>query len=99
MFDEAAARLGMELVYATDRCDQLDDPWRDGAIAVRFHEEWRRSTRVLKAVERRPVEGVLAVGDRPTRDGRLSVAAARLARPPARSGRGRARQAADRASG
>ena len=41
MFAEAAARLGVELVYATDRCDQLDDPWRDGAIPVRFHEEWR----------------------------------------------------------
>ena len=39
MFAEAAATLGVELIYATDRCDQLDDPWRDGAIAVRFHEE------------------------------------------------------------
>ena len=39
MFDEAAARLGVELVLATDRCDRLDDPWRDRAIAVRFHDE------------------------------------------------------------
>jgi biotin carboxylase len=66
MFAEAAKRLGIELVYATDRCDQLDDPWSDGAIAVRFHEEWRSVDAVLKAVERRPVTGVLAVGDRPT---------------------------------
>ena len=39
MFDEAAARLGVDLVLATDRCDRLEDPWRDRAVAVRFHDE------------------------------------------------------------
>ena len=29
-FDEAAAKLGVELSFVTDRCHQLDDPWRDG---------------------------------------------------------------------
>jgi biotin carboxylase len=66
MFAEAAAKLGIEIVYATDRCDQLDDPWSDGAIAVRFHEEWRSVDSVLKALESRPVSAVVAVGDRPT---------------------------------
>lgn len=66
MFAEAAARLGVEILYATDRCDQLEDPWRDGAIAVRFHEEWRSVDALLKAVEKRPVQAVVAVGDRPT---------------------------------
>jgi hypothetical protein len=66
MFAEAAARLGVELLYATDRCDQLDDPWRDDAIAVRFHEEWRSVDTVLKALDDKPVNAVLAVGDRPT---------------------------------
>ena len=66
MFAEAASRLGAELIYATDRCDQLDDPWRDGAIPVRFHEEWRSVDSLLKAVETRPIDAVLAVGDRPT---------------------------------
>lgn len=66
MFAEAAASLGVEVVYATDRCDHLDDPWRDGAIPVRFHEEWRSVDSVLKALDARPVSGVLAVGDRPT---------------------------------
>ena len=37
-FAEAASRLGLELVLASDRCDHLDDPWRDAAIAVRFHD-------------------------------------------------------------
>src|SRR6478752_3274179 len=74
MFAEAATRLGVELIYATDRCDQLDDPWRDHAIPVRFHEEWRSVDTVLKQVEQRPVDAVIAVGDRPT------VMAAYLAR-------------------
>ncbi len=66
MFAEAAKRAGVELIYATDRCDQLDDPWSDGAIAVRFHEEWKSVDAVLKAVDARPVNAVVAVGDRPT---------------------------------
>jgi hypothetical protein len=74
MFAAAAARHGVELAYATDRCDQLEDPWGDGAIPVRFHEEWRSVDALLKALEPRPVDGILAVGDRPT------VMAAQLAR-------------------
>jgi len=66
MFAEAAKSLGVELVYATDRCDQLDDPWSDGAIPVRYHEEWKSVDSVLKAVDARPVNAVLALGDRPT---------------------------------
>ena len=66
MFAAAAERQGIDLIYATDRCDQLDDPWRDGAIPVRFHEEWRSVDGLLKALETRPVDGVLALGDRPT---------------------------------
>jgi biotin carboxylase len=66
MFADAAERRGIELVYATDRCDQLDDPWQDRAIPVRFHEEWRSVDGLLKALEPQPVRGVIAVGDRPT---------------------------------
>ena len=66
MFADAAASLGIEVVYATDRCDQLADPWRDGAIPVRFHEERRSVGAVLKALDARPVSGVLVVGDRPS---------------------------------
>jgi biotin carboxylase len=66
MFAEAAERLGVELIYATDRCDQLDDPWFDRAIPVRFHEEWRSVDAVLNEVDRQPVHAVMAVGDRPT---------------------------------
>jgi biotin carboxylase len=61
-FNDAAEQLGIELVFATDRCQQLDDPWRDRAIAVRFHDE----AHAIEAIARRsPFHGVIAVGDRP----------------------------------
>ena len=65
MFEDAAARLGVEIVYATDRCDHLDDPWQDGAIPVRFHDAPASVATIGEALADRPVDGVMAVGDRP----------------------------------
>jgi biotin carboxylase len=64
-FSAAAKALGIELVLATDRCDQLDDPWRDDAVPVRFHDEARSLAAVEERAQRQPIDGVLAVGDRP----------------------------------
>jgi biotin carboxylase len=64
-FGDAAADLGVELMFATDRCHSLDDPWRDAAVAVRFHEEDASVAAVVAAAADRPVDGVIAVGDRP----------------------------------
>lgn len=72
-FGEAAARLGVRLVFASDRCDQLEDPWWDGAIPVRFHDESGSVAAVVAATADAPVDGIVAVGDRP------AVLAARLA--------------------
>src|SRR5436190_7248003 len=72
-FGDAAARLGVELVFATDRCHMIDDPWRDGAIPIRFHDEQASVEAVLDAAHDRPLDGIVVVGDRPT------VIAARVA--------------------
>ena len=66
-FGEAAERLGVELVFATDRCHRLDDPWRDGAIPVRFQNDAEAAfiEAIGEAARDRPFDGVLAVGDRP----------------------------------
>jgi biotin carboxylase len=64
-FGDAAERAGIELMFATDRCHQLDDPWRDKAVAVRFHEEDASLTAIVEAARARPLDGVIAVGDRP----------------------------------
>ncbi|MBI2835971.1 MAG: ATP-grasp domain-containing protein [Acidobacteria bacterium] len=65
-FGEAAERLGVELVFATDRCHQLDDPWQDEAIPVRFHQEHESTRAIVKAARDKPIDGLLVVGDRPT---------------------------------
>src|SRR5436190_8978151 len=65
-FGEAAERLGVDLVFATDRCDVLEDPWQDGALAIRFHHERASIEAIATAAVARPIDGVLAVGDRPS---------------------------------
>lgn len=61
VFEEAARSLGFEPVLATNRCDQLPDPWGDQAIPVRFEQPEASADRF--AGER--FDGVVAVGDRP----------------------------------
>jgi phosphoribosylaminoimidazole carboxylase (NCAIR synthetase) len=72
-FGDAAERLGVELVFATDRCEVIEDPWRDQAIAIRFHDEDRSVAAIVATARERQIDGVLVVGDRPT------VIAARVA--------------------
>jgi len=61
-FDESARRLGVELVFATDRCHVLDDPWGDRALPVRF-EDFPASIEAIRRAG--PFAGIVAVGDRP----------------------------------
>jgi hypothetical protein len=72
-FGEAAERLGVELAFATDRCHMIDDPWQDHAIPIRFHDEDGSVSAIVDAAVDRPIDGLIAVGDRPT------VIAARVA--------------------
>ena len=65
-FGEAAERLGVELVFATDRCHGIEDPWRDQAIPIRFHNEAAAVADIVRSVRSRPLDGILVVGDRPT---------------------------------
>jgi predicted ATP-grasp superfamily ATP-dependent carboligase len=74
-FDEAAAKLGVDLRFVTDRCHQLDDPWGDRAIPVHFESPEGAAYAVLEAVRSgESVDGIVALGDRP------AVAAAYVAR-------------------
>ena len=65
-FGEAAERLGIELVFATDRCHMIEDPWRDAAIPIRFFDEDASVDAIVSAAANRPIDGLLVVGDRPT---------------------------------
>src|SRR5262245_62963656 len=63
-FGEAAERLGVQLVFATDRCHLIEDPWQDGAIPIRFYDEDASTAAILEAAKTRPIDGLLVVGDR-----------------------------------
>ena len=70
--DEAARRLGVDVIFVTDRCHQLDDPWGDRAIAVQFESPEVAAYSVMEAVrklgpngEAATIDGILAFGDRP----------------------------------
>jgi hypothetical protein len=73
-FEDAARKLGIQLVYVTDRCHQLEDPWGDQAIAVHFETPEEAAYKVMEAVRGQNIGGILALGDRP------AVAAAYTAR-------------------
>jgi predicted ATP-grasp superfamily ATP-dependent carboligase len=72
-FGDAATRLGIELVFATDRCHLIEDPWQDHAIPIRFYDEDASLAAILESAAVRPLDGLIVVGDRPT------VIAARVA--------------------
>jgi formate-dependent phosphoribosylglycinamide formyltransferase (GAR transformylase) len=65
-FGDAAERLGVDLIFATDRCNILEDPWRDEAVPIRFYDEAGSVAAIVDAAQRNPIHGVVAVGDRPT---------------------------------
>ena len=64
-FEEAARKLGVRLVYVTDRCHQLEDPWGDQAVAVHFETPEAAAYAVMETLRGQDVAGILALGDRP----------------------------------
>src|ERR1700731_3981268 len=75
-FEVAAQKHATEIIYVTDRCHQLEDPWGDRAIAVHFESPEAAAYTVLEEARsgNARVDGILALGDRP------AVAAAYVAR-------------------
>src|ERR1700722_9111088 len=73
-FKAAAQKHATEIIYVTDRCHQLEDPWGDRAIAVHFESARSAAASVVSALNGNSVDGILALGDSP------SVAAAYTAR-------------------
>jgi hypothetical protein len=65
-FNAVAEKLGVELVFVTDRCQRLEDPWHDRALSVHFENPEAAALSVIHSLEGRGVDGILALGDRPT---------------------------------
>lgn len=66
-YAEAAEKLGLKVTFGTDRCHVLEDPWRDGALALRFEDPAEAARVIVANAQSNPIHGVVAVGDRPTR--------------------------------
>jgi len=64
-FADAARRLGAEVVFGTDRCHQLDDPWQDAALPLHFELAEESAAEISRAAANAPVGAILALGDRP----------------------------------
>ncbi len=65
-FLDAASALGLDVLIGTDRCHVLNDPWLDGALALRFEELDQCVSAILSASRDRPIDAVIPIGDRPT---------------------------------
>jgi biotin carboxylase len=74
-FAAAAEKLNVELIYVTDRCHQLDDPWEDHAIAVHFENPGEAAQAAVEKARARNVQGILALGDRPAHAAALAARA------------------------
>jgi ATP-grasp domain/L-amino acid ligase C-terminal domain 2 len=73
-FEEVAQKNGVEIIYVTDRCHQLQDPWGDRAIAAHFESPQAEAAMIIEALRGKQIDGIVALGDRPV------VAAAYAAR-------------------
>src|SRR5437899_3551786 len=65
-FAQAAQKLSVEVVFGTDRCHQLDDPWADGALALHFEQPEQAAERIVEQARAHPISAILALRDRPT---------------------------------
>ncbi len=65
-FAEAAEKLGMDVVFGTDRCHQLDDPWGDRALALHFESPREAAQVIAQQLHDTPPDAIVALGDRPT---------------------------------
>jgi biotin carboxylase len=66
-FDAAARRLGVEVMFVTDRCHKLEDPWGDRAIPVHFESPEAAAYEVMQSIRntKLAIDGIVALGDRP----------------------------------
>jgi len=53
-------------VFGTDRCHKLNDPWSDGALPLHFQNPSESAQEIAREFRDKPVNAILALGDRPT---------------------------------
>ncbi|HMD98876.1 MAG TPA: ATP-grasp domain-containing protein [Terriglobia bacterium] len=82
-FVAAAQKLGLAVAFGSDRCRSLEDPWQDGALALRFHDPDAAASQIVDAARANPVDAIIALGDAPVRTAaRACRALGLLSHPP-----------------
>ena len=81
-FADAARKLGLEIVFGTDRCHVLDDPWGDNAIPLRFENPQENAQKIVEAARERPLAAIVQIGDRATETAALASKALGLLNHP-----------------
>jgi radical SAM superfamily enzyme YgiQ (UPF0313 family)/biotin carboxylase len=69
----AAAGLGVQVTLGTDRCHVLEDPWGDGAIALRFEQPEQNAEMIAVHHAATPFDGLVAIGDAPAETAALAA--------------------------
>ena len=77
-FIEAARKLNFKVIPGTDRCDVLDDPWKDGALPLRFTRPSEAAQKILDYARNHPIDAIISVGDSTTIAGALATRKLRL---------------------
>jgi len=65
-FVEAAEKLGLRVVFGTDRCHVLEDPWQDGALALRFEDPENSALQIVDYARATRIDAIVSLGDCPT---------------------------------
>jgi biotin carboxylase len=65
-FVEAAEKMGLAVVFGTDRCHVLEDPWQDGALPLRFEDPENSARQIVEYARAARIDGIVSLGDCPT---------------------------------
>ena len=65
-FADAARRLGVEVVFGTDRCRRVEDLWGDSALPLHFEDPESAAEAIVRGAGGTRIDAVLALGDHPT---------------------------------
>ncbi|MBI4466068.1 MAG: ATP-grasp domain-containing protein [Acidobacteria bacterium] len=82
LFVEAAERLSIPLLFGTDRCHRLDDPWQDGALPLRFEEPEASAGVIVEQSRTQSIQAIVPLGDRAVRTAALACQALGLSHNP-----------------
>lgn len=62
-FVREAEKLGVVVLFGTDRCHVLNDPWQDGALALKFEDPDESAAKIAEYYQHQRFQGIVALGD------------------------------------